>query len=123
MNINLIAAIIGSAAVVGVAAVGAARYVGSIEATLEALPTAEKVQMDVETQVEGLFDEWANKIRSPGDQLGFDGPFGVWSAPLYCPVNEYVCGIRQKLEGRQGNGDDTAMNAVRFYCCPLSPVD
>ncbi len=46
-------------------------------------------------------------------------PWGTWEAPAYCPKNQYICGIEQRVEGKQGDGDDTAMNGLRFYCCPL----
>lgn len=48
-----------------------------------------------------------------------EGPWGKWGQAEYCPDNQYVCGVAQKIEGKQGQGDDTAMNAVGFYCCPL----
>ena len=51
--------------------------------------------------------------------LNNSGPWGSWSAPEYCPEGQYVYGLRQRVEARQGNGDDTAMNAVAFYCRPL----
>lgn len=39
-----------------------------------------------------------------------------------CPRGQYVCGLLQKVE-LPIDGDDTAMNAVAFYCCPLNPTD
>ena len=57
----------------------------------------------------------------PGSQINFSNsaPWGNWSDPLYCPEGQYVYGLRQKVEPQQGKGDDTAMNAVAFYCRPL----
>ncbi|MGA7979700.1 MAG: hypothetical protein WCA32_05670 [Chromatiaceae bacterium] len=53
-------------------------------------------------------------VMAPGP-----APWGTWKGAAFCPDNHYVCGIEQKVEPQQGNGDDTALNAVRFYCCPL----
>ena len=47
-----------------------------------------------------------------------DGSWGKWSDDgVYCEQNEYVCGLNQKVERHIGSKDDTAMNAVKFYCC------
>lgn len=61
--------------------------------------------------------------HTPGQAIGFanEGPHGVWSDALFCPDGQYVCGLRQKVEPPVGSGDDTTMNAVEFYCCPLKP--
>ena len=45
------------------------------------------------------------------------GGWGEWSDPVHCPADHYVCGLAQRVESPQGKGDDTAMNAVAFYCC------
>jgi len=51
-----------------------------------------------------------------------DAPWGKWSKPVFCPSGYFVCGLRQKVEPDQNRGeDDTAMNAVAFYCCLLDP--
>jgi len=38
-----------------------------------------------------------------------------------CPVGQYVCGLRQKVEAHKANNDDMGMTGVAFYCCPLVP--
>lgn len=60
--------------------------------------------------------------REPGTQMTFTngGPWGRWSDPVFCPPDHYVCGLQQKVEAPI-DGDDSAMNAVAFYCCPLNP--
>lgn len=66
-------------------------------------------------------------IREPGTAITFSnsGRWGSWSDPQYCPQGHYVCGLRQRVEPPQGGrgSDDTAMNAVAFYCCPLNPSE
>ena len=47
------------------------------------------------------------------------GGWGAWSDPQYCPRGQVICGLKQRVEGRQGKDDDTAMNAIGFYCCPV----
>ena len=65
-------------------------------------------------------------LREPGPAITFSnsGGWGSWSDPQYCPQGHYVCGLRQRVEAALGrDGDDTAMNAVAFYCCPLNPSE
>jgi len=50
------------------------------------------------------------------------GRWGHWSAGseyrfAVCADGSRVCGLNQKVEAQQGGGDDTALNAVRMYCC------
>jgi len=45
--------------------------------------------------------------------------WGAWRAEVYCPRNHYVCGVRQRVEGSQGRGDDTSVNDIELRCCPL----
>ncbi|CAB1438946.1 unnamed protein product [Pleuronectes platessa] len=42
------------------------------------------------------------------------GDYGGWSQNC---VNGGICGIETKMEERQGRGDDTTLNDVRFRCC------
>ena len=69
-----------------------------------------------------IVDDHFSSERTPatGHGLGNDGPWGRWSDYHYCQPGHYVCGLRQKVEGRQGNGDDTALNAISFQCCPFA---
>lgn len=63
------------------------------------------------------------KVRESkdGTQVDIKGGmhWGSWRGVTYCPNNHYVCGINQRVEGRQGNGDDTAVNDLQIYCCPF----
>ncbi len=47
------------------------------------------------------------------------GSWGTWRDEYMCPERHYVCGIQQRIEGWQRDGDDTAMNGLRMFCCPL----
>ena len=77
-------------------------------------------------QVQALREQLATTqtdARTPGAEIDFanNGNWGTWSEPRFCSAGQYVCGMRQKVERNQGNGDDSAMNAIAFYCCPLAP--
>lgn len=72
------------------------------------------------------FREFTDDERQPGEAvelpvIGRAGTWGDWTAPEFCPAGSYVCGLRQRIEPWLDDGDDTAMNAVAFYCCTLSP--
>jgi vitelline membrane outer layer protein 1 len=43
--------------------------------------------------------------------------WGNWGDWRFCPAGTLVCGMSLKIEGRQGNGDDTGLNDVQLYCC------
>ena len=43
---------------------------------------------------------------------------GDWSEPQGCDGKEMICDLRTKIEGKQGGGDDTALNMVQILCCP-----
>eukprot|EP01023_Acetabularia_acetabulum_P065572 TRINITY_DN8702_c0_g2_i1.p2 TRINITY_DN8702_c0_g2~~TRINITY_DN8702_c0_g2_i1.p2 ORF type:complete len:405 (+),score=60.59 TRINITY_DN8702_c0_g2_i1:530-1744(+) len=47
------------------------------------------------------------------------GPWGDWKGYAYCPTAQVICGVRARLEGHIGRGDDTALNSLRFKCCTL----
>ncbi|XP_067279294.1 vitelline membrane outer layer protein 1-like [Pseudorasbora parva] len=66
-------------------------------------------------------DTAANNVRfrcSDGAALEGDGTswgdWGKWSPTCW---GRGICGIMTKVEDRQGDGDDTALNDVRMYCC------
>jgi hypothetical protein len=45
--------------------------------------------------------------------------WGEWMDIRTCPADSAICGLETRVESRQGSGDDTAFNDVRFYCCTL----
>ncbi|XP_077326864.1 vitelline membrane outer layer protein 1 homolog [Lithobates pipiens] len=44
------------------------------------------------------------------------GPWGVWEWMDVCPSNTVASGFELKVESPQGDGDDTALNAIRLLC-------
>ena len=56
-----------------------------------------------------------------GQTLGGDLhlSWGEWTERQTCQVGTAICGIRTKVEGSQGGGDDTAFNDAEFTCCWL----
>ena len=92
--------------------------------TLEEIANAEERGLDnfstFDSRLTSL-EQNLSKQRKPGSAIEPDGsgPWGNWHGAAYCPANHYVCGLQQRVEGKQGDGDDTAMNGLRFFCCPL----
>lgn len=45
--------------------------------------------------------------------------WGDWAFESYrtCPAYTYFCGLQAKVQGFQGDGDDTGLNKLRFLCC------
>lgn len=58
------------------------------------------------------------RVETLVDTAGGSG-WGSWSGATMCPTRQYVCGVRLRTEGNQGDGDDTALNDVEIYCCTL----
>ena len=42
--------------------------------------------------------------------------WGNWGPIKKCSKGKYVVGVRQRIQANQGDGDDTALNAIRFTC-------
>ncbi|KXZ43365.1 hypothetical protein GPECTOR_92g588 [Gonium pectorale] len=51
------------------------------------------------------------------DTNAYSGLWGTWNDYTYCPGESYICGIQVRVEGKQGSGDDTALNGMRIGCC------
>lgn len=76
-----------------------------------------------------ILDESTGNCRPPKTQLGgyarpghWQGNWGTWGGWDMCTGNRLVCGIQSKIEGNQGGGDDTGLNAVRLICCNSLPI-
>ena len=120
MNERLTGSLVEAVVSAVVAIVSAAIFVGQLDARMD---RAESWIEAEPARVEQVIEVFASAPRPPGDEQGFtnDGRWGRWSDPVYCPAGQYVCGLRQRVEEDRGNGDDSAMNAIRFYCCSLAP--
>jgi hypothetical protein len=79
-------------------------------------------KMKIEAPVGGGDDTAANAVSLKSLNSSFVTPdaataFGSWGAVSSCPANQAICGVMTRVEGNQGNGDDTSLNGVRFACC------
>ena len=48
--------------------------------------------------------------------MEFPGDWGDWGNHEFCRNGGYAVGFATKVEGAQGDGDDTAMNALALQC-------
>ena len=117
---NIRTTLIGALVTIVISALTAAVYMGAL---IERIKTVEAWIAGDGKRTEQAFKDFTEGPHRPIIEKGFNNPtpWGYWSEPVYCPEGYYVCGLKQRVEGRQGDGDDTAMNAVGFYCCPLAP--
>ncbi len=106
MKRETIKTILGAGAII-VAIVTGAIYLGRLEERVRQIEEGHQHTITVEGGAEKRRIEFANS-----------GQWGRWSEPLFCGPNEFVCGLEQKVEPSSAS-DDTAMNAVAFYCCQL----
>ena len=133
MRDEIKAGLLGALIPVVLGAIAAAVYIGSLGANVDNLKTkvgglGDKLNAHVQKREPGHVDDprpttGAADAFQPGELRTFTnaGRWGQWSDVVYCPPGEYVCGLQQKVESYQRRGDDTAMNAIGFYCCPLDP--
>ena len=55
-------------------------------------------------------DGWWVESPSPNS-------WGDWGNERYCPDDTVVCGLQTRVEDKQHDGDDTALNGLAIYCC------
>lgn len=58
-----------------------------------------------------LFCKSGQKLSAPTETS-----FGDWVPHLRCPHGQSVIGLQVRMEAKQGDGDDTALNGVRMIC-------
>lgn len=92
----------------------------STEIQIDAISSSLLTHTDFIDRVNGM-DEFKKFPRHDPVRIEVDGGarWGSWREASYCPPNYYVCGLSQRVEGRQVRGDDTALNSVALECCPL----
>lgn len=49
-------------------------------------------------------------------QVNYGGYWGNWGRLEFCPAGYPAVGFSLKVEGIQGNGDDTALNSISLKC-------
>ena len=123
MNRTMTSSILGAVAVVAVSIVTAAIYVGALEQRVKNLEIDAKNE---ESRTQQALNSFVRGRRAAGAAVHFANSlnWGKWSDEKYCPEGYYVCGMKQNVEPPQGSGsndDDTAVNAIAFFCCPLEP--
>ncbi len=59
---------------------------------------------------------WCNNQQRLEAQGGQWGTYGEWRGGF---SNSAICGLRAKVEDRQGTGDDTALNDLEFFWCTI----
>ncbi len=57
-------------------------------------------------------NDWMGAAKDPES----GGPWGSWYSTSRCPSGSFAFGFKQKVESPQGDGDDTALNAIRLRC-------
>ncbi len=81
----------------------------------------------LEARVDAMAQELHQLPNTPESAvpiLSHEGEWGMWQAKKTCPTGHYVCGYQSKFEESQGaSGDDTALNAIRLFCCPFTHED
>ena len=93
----------------------------STQGKCEAGMTAFKMKFQEE---QGADDDTAANdlmLRCKDDGLWKQVPefhnWGNWSEVYSCPSGSVICGLSTRVEKRQGRGDDTSLNGVKFWCC------
>lgn len=118
--------IIGIGLTLLIAVAGGIFYIGGLNERVNALESKsiseEKEKEKAIDEIQKIMTDFKNIDRTPGpDPLPVKGggPWGRWHEATYCPKNHYVCGLEQKVEDKQGKGDDTTLNQVALRCCKL----
>lgn len=85
------------------------------DATSAAPQEAQASEEAPATVQQGLSGDSSRSDFVKSQQLN-SGLWGSWTSTRYCPPNTRVVGYRMRVEGGQGSGDDTALNAVELRC-------
>lgn len=91
--------------------------IGAIQNERNSIQMIKKFYDDASKRLASL-ESLRNRQNIPAAEISsYDGIWGDWHNEQICPAGQYVCGLRVRFEHHQGDGDDTALNAVRLKCC------
>ena len=60
---------------------------------------------------------WVSGHGNTWGNWGTASYWGITSCKTYSYESHFVCAIQTRIEANQGDGDDSALNGVRFGCC------
>jgi hypothetical protein len=64
---------------------------------------------------------YGSSVNTPDIAMEELDPWGGWFSPsAQCSGDGAIMGLITRIEAAQGDGDDTALNDVKFYCRSVS---
>ncbi len=71
--------------------------------------------IDEVESVSQALDEPSTPSNYRSDVVLHEGAWGTW-ATSWCAAGTYAVSYKQRVEGSQGGGDDTSLNAIALWC-------